>query len=199
MGGGAHHALADALDVPPTVRNPRVAPVIAIVLHTEGPTEMAENAKDVAGGLAPVQSQAWRAFLRGTAQVNEVVNRDLEDLAGLSLHEYEVLQRLSDAPERTMRMSALAAELVYSRSRLTHTVRRMEDSGLVSRSTCESDRRGVNCTITEHGMARLNQALPGHVSAVREHLVDRLTADQMDQLAAIMSALSDEGEETHVA
>lgn len=161
---------------------------------------MASTAQETPlAGLGPQQIQAWRAFLRGTAQVNEVVNRDLEDLAGLSLHEYEVLQRLAEAPEATMRMSALAGELVYSRSRLTHTVRRMEEGGLVERSTCETDRRGVNCTITELGRRRLADARPGHVNSVREHLVDRLTSEQMDQLSRIMSALSDEAGEHRVA
>lgn len=147
-----------------------------------------------AGALLDTQTQAWRAFLRGTAQVNEVVNRDLEDLAGLSLHEYEVLVRLSEAPDQTMRMSALASELVYSRSRLTHTVRRMEEDGLVVRTTCESDRRGVNCTITPRGSHRLEQAQPGHINSVREHLVDRLTPEQVAQLANIMAALAVESE-----
>lgn len=149
--------------------------------------------------LGDINRSAWRAFLRGTAQVNDVVNRELEDLAGLSLHEFEVLQRLAEAPERTMRMSALAAELVYSRSRLTHTVRRMEESDLVRRTTCETDRRGVNCTITETGMRRLEEASPGHVSSVREHLVDRLTPEQVSQLAHIMAALSDETADDRVA
>lgn len=155
-----------------------------------------------AQGAAPLDdlhASAWRAFLRGTAQVNDVVNRDLEDLAGLSLHEFEVLQRLAEAPERTMRMSALASELVYSRSRLTHTVRRMEESDLVRRTTCETDRRGVNCTITSTGMQRLEKAAPGHVTSVREHLVDRLTPEQVTQLAAIMATLADENVEQSVA
>lgn len=160
---------------------------------------MAASAGLPNSGFSTPHSHAWRAFLRGTAQVNEVVNRDLEDLAGLSLHEYEVLQRLADAPERTMRMSALANELVYSRSRLTHTVRRMEDSGLVSRATCETDRRGVNCTITEYGMERLSQAHPGHANSVQEHLVDRLTPEQMEQLAAIMETLSEDDSRADVA
>ena len=155
---------------------------------------MAQKAQHTETLLDPNQTQAWRAFLRGTAQVNEVVNRDLEDLAGLSLHEYEVLVRLAEAPERTMRMSALASELVYSRSRLTHTVRRMEEAGLVERTTCESDRRGVNCTITAKGAGRLEQAQPGHVTSVREHLVNRLTPEHVAQLANIMAALADEGE-----
>lgn len=68
---------------------------------------MSQNVTQAEQLLNTFQTQAWRAFLRGTAQVNEVVNRDLEDLAGLSLHEFEVLVRLSEAPEQTMRMSTL--------------------------------------------------------------------------------------------
>jgi DNA-binding MarR family transcriptional regulator len=73
------------------------------------------------------QQRSWRLFLRASAQVLEDVNHDLSTRAGLSLSEYEVLVRLSEAPGRVRRMSSLAEDLVYSRSRLTHTVRRLEE------------------------------------------------------------------------
>ena len=49
----------------------------------------------------------------------------------LSLTEYEILVRLSERPERQMRMAQLADALAHSRSRVTHTVARMEKAGLV--------------------------------------------------------------------
>ncbi|MGC5615241.1 MarR family winged helix-turn-helix transcriptional regulator [Georgenia sp. Z1491] len=140
------------------------------------------------------EQRSWRLFLRASAQVLEDVNHDLTVSARLSLPEYEVLVRLSEAPDRTRRMSSLAEDLVHSRSRLTHTVRRLEDAGYVERRNDCSDRRGVNAHLTDAGYARLSEAAPGHVDAVRYRLVDRLTEAQMTELGQIMAALLDDEE-----
>ncbi|MFC7407022.1 MarR family winged helix-turn-helix transcriptional regulator [Georgenia alba] len=137
------------------------------------------------------QQRAWRNYLRGNQSLLEHLNRDLEESAGLSLSEYEVLVRLSEAEGRTLRMSVLAEDLVHSRSRLTHEVRRLEAGGYVERRRCEEDGRGVTATLTDAGMARLAGAAPGHVASVRARLVDRLTAEQLRQLGEIMSVLAD--------
>lgn len=138
------------------------------------------------------QQRSWRLFLRASAQVLEDINHELSAGAGLSLPEYEVLVRLSEAPDRTRRMSSLAEDLVHSRSRLTHTVRRMEQAGFVERRNNCEDRRGVNARLTDAGFARLAEAAPGHVDAVRGRLVDRLTDEQMTDLGQIMAALLDD-------
>lgn len=146
------------------------------------------------------QQRAWRLFLRASAQVLEDINHDLAADAGLSLSEYEVLVRLSEAPDRTRRMSSLAEDLVHSRSRLTHTVRRLEADGYVERRNNCEDRRGVNARLTDAGFERLAESAPGHVDAVRGRLVSRLTDEQMRQLGEIMAALlEDEQIELEVA
>jgi DNA-binding MarR family transcriptional regulator len=141
--------------------------------------------------LSVEQQAHWRAFLVGTARLTEALGRQLEHDSGLSLSEYEVLVRLSEAPGRTLRMSLLADELAHSRSRITHTVRRLEAGGLVERQACEADGRGVNCTMTALGFSRLEAAAPGHVRAVRAHLVDVLTDDQLRGLGEAMAAVRD--------
>ncbi|MDD9206132.1 MarR family transcriptional regulator [Georgenia sp. 10Sc9-8] len=141
------------------------------------------------------QQRAWREFLRGSARVLDAIDHDLEAETGLSLNEYEVMVRLSEVPGRTMRMSVLADNLVHSRSRLTHTVRRMEETGLVVRESCPDDRRGVNCRLTDAGFERLRSIAPGHVASVRRHLVDRLGPERMQQLGAIMALLTDDEED----
>lgn len=140
------------------------------------------------------QQRSWRLFLRASAQVLEDINHDLGTRDGLSLSEYEVLVRLSESPGWVRRMSSLAEDLVYSRSRLTHTVRRLEQDGYVERSSTSEDRRGVNARLTDAGHARLKQAAPGHVEAVRLRLVDRLTDEQMHTLGEIMAALLEDDE-----
>jgi DNA-binding MarR family transcriptional regulator len=141
--------------------------------------------------LTTEQQDHWRAFLVGTARLNDALGRQLEHDSDLSLSEYEVLVRLSESPDRTLRMSLLADELAHSRSRVTHTVRRLESAGLVRRGACAGDGRGVNCTMTDEGYARLESAAPGHVRAVRTNLVDVLTDDQLRALGEAMSAVRD--------
>ncbi|MEV7973623.1 MarR family transcriptional regulator [Cellulomonas sp. NPDC089187] len=131
----------------------------------------------------------WRAYRDGTARLLDVLGHELERDTGLSLGEYEVLVRLSEAPERTLRMSELAGELAHSRSRLTHTIRRMENAGLVERTPCAQDARGVNCTMTPAGHQRLVAAAPSHVTSVRTYLVDALTTEQMRALGEAMAAV----------
>lgn len=136
--------------------------------------------------LTEAQQRQWRAFRDGTALLFDVLARELDDGSGLSLGEYEVLVRLSEAPGRALRMSELADDLAHSRSRLTHTVARMERDGIVRREPAPDDARGVNCVLTEHGWQVLVAAAPGHVESVRAHLVDVLDAAQLAALGEAM-------------
>ena len=136
------------------------------------------------------QQVHWRAFLTGSAVVTAALSAQLEAEAGMSLSEYEILVRLSESEDHTLRMSQLADGLVHSRSRLTHTVRRMEERGLVERLACEGDGRGVNCHMTARGYEALVAAAPGHVAAVRRVLVDPLTDAQFAALGEAMAAVS---------
>lgn len=129
--------------------------------------------------LDPEQQHQWRALLTGSNALFAALNHDLESATGLSMNEYEVLVRLSESPERTLRMSVLADGLVHSRSRITHAVRRMEQRGLVSRCAAAEDRRGVLCRMTEDGYAALVAAAPIHVASVRARLVDVVSRDEL--------------------
>lgn len=103
--------------------------------------------------------------------------------------EYWVLAMLSEAPERTLRMTALAERTSSTLSRLSHVVSRMEDRGLVERRPCPADRRATNATLTDGGWQKLVATAPGHVEAVREYVFDALTDDQVAELTEITEAL----------
>ena len=139
--------------------------------------------------LTADEQRLWRAFRDGTARLGDALAHELEKGSGLSIHEYEVLVRLSETPGRTMRMSELASGIAHSRSRLTHTIRRMEERGLVERAACSADARGVNCTMTDEGWRVLVAAAPGHVQSVRDHLVDVLTPEQFRALGEAMETV----------
>jgi DNA-binding MarR family transcriptional regulator len=142
------------------------------------------------GGWLDADQQAhWRDFRSGVAVLLAALEHELSTRTGLSSHEYEVLVRLSETPDHTMRMSELADGVAHSRSRLTHTIRRMEDAGLVTRAPCAEDARGVNCIMTDAGWQRLVAAAPLHVQSVRDYLVDVLTPEQFAALGDAMGTV----------
>ena len=132
---------------------------------------------------------AWLAFVFGTKLFWEEVERDLQHDADLPYGYYEILVMLSDAPDRTLRMSDLAVATQSSRSRLSHAVARLEQDGWVLRTECPTDRRGANAVLTDEGFARLEAAAPTHVESVRRHLFDLLSPAQVTQLREICDAL----------
>lgn len=119
------------------------------------------------------------------------LDHDLSVKHGLSLPEYEILVRLSESPENRMRMSELADSLNHSRSRLTHTVARMESDGLVRRSSASEDRRGVFAELTEAGWERLKEAAPTHVAGVRSYLLDPVTPDDFAAVGRAFTAVAE--------
>jgi DNA-binding MarR family transcriptional regulator len=115
--------------------------------------------------------------------------RELHRVLGIALDYYEILVRLSEAPERALRMSALADRSQSSRSRLSHAVARLEENGWVERRSCADDKRGQVAHLTDAGFAALAAAAPGHVEGVRKHVFDPLTPEQVTQLREISTAL----------
>ncbi len=137
------------------------------------------------------QQGSWRALVIGMTLLTDQLSDDLEKRWGISLTEYEILVRLSECPDRQMRMARLAAALAHSRSRVTHTVRRMQDRGWVTRSASPDDGRGVLCQMTDEGHALLTDAAHTHVQGVREYLVDLVDAGDFAAVGRVMNAVSD--------
>ncbi|MFJ2028241.1 MarR family winged helix-turn-helix transcriptional regulator [Streptosporangium sp. NPDC087985] len=131
----------------------------------------------------------WRAFLAASQLVQEELDRQLQRDSGMPHAYYAVLVKLSEAPDRMLRMSELATEVNSSQSRLSHAVARLEERGWVRREPCAADRRVSWAVLTDEGFAVLAAAAPGHVEAVRQSLFDRLTPEQVRQLAGICTAV----------
>jgi DNA-binding MarR family transcriptional regulator len=108
---------------------------------------------------------------------------ELREAHDLSLHEYEVLLLLSDAPDLRMRMSDLAAAVLLSQSGLTRLVDRLVRAGSVERKRCAEDRRGLNAELTEAGRARLEQARPTHLRGIRTRFLDHFDAAELGTLS----------------
>ena len=131
------------------------------------------------------EARTWRAYRRMLALLDLQLGRDLVHDSGFSEADYDVLSNLSEAQGRKMRLSELAALMLWSKSRLSHHVTRMEQRGLVIRRECESDARGADVVLTEAGWEAIVSAAPGHVESVREHFIDLLSDDQIKVLGDI--------------
>lgn len=135
------------------------------------------------------QLDAWIRLIAVVELLPGVLDAQLRRDSGLSHFEYLVLAMLSEAPERTLRMTALAARTNATLARLSHVVSRLEDRGLVARRPCPGDRRATNATLTDAGWDAVVAAAPGHVATVRANVVDALTREQVGQLREIAEAV----------
>ncbi|NND73503.1 MAG: MarR family transcriptional regulator [Ilumatobacter sp.] len=139
--------------------------------------------------LDPAEDRAWRGLRRIDCTVLADIRRDLTRDAGLSDADYEVMTNLSDAPGDRLRSGRLAHEMRWSTSRLSHQLRRMEERGLVARCHDDDDGRSSTVELTPAGRELLVETAPKHLASVRRHLFDRLTPEQVPQLAAIVDTL----------
>ena len=137
------------------------------------------------GWLTAPQERAWRRYRRMRTLLDLQIARDLNKDSGLSATDYDVLSTLSENPQGQWRARDIAAQLLWSTSRLAHHVGRMEQRGLVARQPCADDGRGALISLTEQGWAALREAAPPHVASVRRHMIDLLTADEVAALDAI--------------
>lgn len=139
--------------------------------------------------LSDDEREAWVRFAAVLELLPTVLDSQLARDEGLTHFDYFVLAMLSEAPERTLRMTALAARTNATLPRLSRVVTRLEDQGFVARSPCPDDRRATNATLTPLGWAKVVHAAPGHVGTVRRTVIDALTPEQVTQLGRISAQL----------
>ena len=147
--------------------------------------------------LTESQMRAWRAFLGASTLVSVRLNHELDEAAAISMYEYEILVRLFESEAGRVRMSQLADQVSYSRSRLTHTVGRLERAGYVLRSSCPNDRRGVYAHLTQAGYEFLAQTAPIHLDGVRRHLIDRFTPSELATLTELLEKITTDADLAH--
>lgn len=135
------------------------------------------------------QLRAWKQFVAVVELLPGVLDSQLQRDADLSHFEYYVLAMLSEAPSRTLRMTRLADATNATPPRLSHVVSRLEKRGFVQRTPCPEDRRATNAVLTDAGWRKIVETAPGHVRNVHEHVIAKLTPEQLDKLGEISAAL----------
>ncbi len=139
--------------------------------------------------LSADQQVSWRDYMVGTTALTDQLDRDLRTAHGLSIHEYEILVRLSEAPDRSIRMAELAGSLSHSRSRITHTISRLQRGGLVRRGQCSEDGRGVSAVLTDAGHAALSEAAHTHVRGVHRLMIENASDDELAVIGTVFARI----------
>jgi DNA-binding MarR family transcriptional regulator len=141
---------------------------------------------DDAPWLSADEQLLWRRWLRLNALLPGVLHRELQADAGLSLPDFEVLVKLTETAEERVRVSDLARELNWERSRVSHHVTRMERRGLVERSECHDDGRGAWVILTKQGRSAIERAAPGHAATVRRLVFDDLSPQELRVMTRVI-------------
>lgn len=131
----------------------------------------------------------WRDFIETADALRAELASRLQSETSLSPGDYSVLLALSEAPDRRMRSSELAAGIGWERSRLSHHLARMEKRGLVRREECATDNRGAEVVLSTPGAEAFRAATVPHLRAVRELFIDALTPEQVAAAGDLAAAL----------
>lgn len=135
------------------------------------------------------EQQVWRRWLRVQTELPAALGRALNQDSGLSMQDYETLVRVTEAEGGRLRVSVLADQMHWERSRLSHHLRRMEARGLIAREECAEDGRGSFVRVTDEGRAAQAAAAPGHVRSVREHFLDGISASDLEALDRVLESI----------
>jgi DNA-binding MarR family transcriptional regulator len=135
--------------------------------------------------LTPDEQHAWRGYRRMRALLDLQLARDLMRDSGLSEADYDVLSTLGETGGHRMRLTELAGHMLWSKSRLSHHIGRMEQRGLVAREPCDDDGRGSMVVLTASGHEAIEAAAPRHVESVRRNFVDVIEPAELAALDAL--------------
>ncbi|RVX45005.1 DNA-binding MarR family transcriptional regulator [Nonomuraea polychroma] len=139
--------------------------------------------------LDDAEFRAWIGYRRMRLLLDAEVGRDLLADSGLSMPDYDVLSALTSSEGHRRRLTELADRMLWSKSRLSRHISRMEQRGLVAREECENDARGAVVVLTQDGLRTIQKAAPLHVESVRRHFIDMLSAEQLDALGTIAESV----------
>jgi DNA-binding MarR family transcriptional regulator len=133
--------------------------------------------------------RAFVSFLRAHAAVTRQLDRELVADHGLTINDYEVLLRLSRAPDRMMRRVDLARDVVLTPSGITRLLHGLQRAGLVCKESCDSDARVVYAKLTDEGVERLDAASAMHLESIRTLFGERFAQDELAVLASLLERL----------
>lgn len=137
------------------------------------------------------QQRLWRRWVALSSELPAALHRQLQADSGLSLQDFEVLVRLTEAPDGRARVTDLAHAVGWERSRLSHHIKRMQGRGLVTREECCDDGRGAFIALTPSGRESIVQAAPGHARTVRDLVFASMADAEMGAVTSFLEGVLD--------
>jgi DNA-binding MarR family transcriptional regulator len=150
------------------------------------------------GQVLSEQSTAVTAFARllhAHASLTRRLSAQLEAEHGLTISDYEVLLRLSRAPERRLKRCELAESVLLTPSGITRLLDGLEATGLVGRAQCEGDRRVTYAVLTDEGEETFRRVSSEHLAAIEAAFGERLDREETGRLAGLLGRLSGTGDD----
>ena len=141
--------------------------------------------------LDPTELGAYLSLIEVSSLLRHTVEQQLQEAGDLSYVQFQLLARLGDSPEGSLRMTDLADGVVYSRSGLTYQAQLLEKRGLVVRAPSVDDERSTTVTITSEGLATLAKVFPGHIAVLDELLLAPLQREDVSTLADVLGRVRD--------
>jgi DNA-binding MarR family transcriptional regulator len=133
--------------------------------------------------------EAWIRLIRGSALTTRALSAELVAEHGLTINDYEALLHLAQAEAGRMRRVDLAEKLLLTASGVTRLLDGLEETGLVERASCASDRRVTYAVLTEVGRGKLEDASRSHVAGIRAFFEERFSEEELEQLAGLLGRL----------
>lgn len=133
-------------------------------------------------GFSPIEREAWSGFLRAYAELDRLVDEDLQSHSRISHPEFEVLLRLQWEKEHRLRIQDIAAQSILTRSGVSRLVERLEKAGLVLRQKAEEDKRGFYAVLTDLGLERIKGAQQHHADFLRRRFFSRFQESELRQM-----------------
>lgn len=140
--------------------------------------------------LSEDELATWRAFVRAHATVTRLLERELEEAGGLTLSELDVLITLERAERHTLRLTDLATRVLLTKSGITRLVDRLEETGLVERRQCPSDRRGFNAVLTAKGREAHRRTIGLHLRSVASAFSDHVAESERAPLRTVLERIA---------
>jgi DNA-binding MarR family transcriptional regulator len=137
--------------------------------------------------------EAWRSYLQSHAAILRQLDAELVNVHGMTTRDYEALLYLAQAPDRQLPMSTLAASTMLTRSGITRLVDGLVQAGWIERVACSKDARVSYARLTDAGYTKLCDAGCTHVASIQRLFLEHFTAEETEQLAALLSRLPGAG------
>lgn len=147
--------------------------------------------RELAEALARLNQQTplWQSYLAVHRQIVEQLADEMLTEHQLPLEWFDVLVHLADLPGMRARQKVLRDRMLLSESGVSRLLVRMEKAGVITRSTADEDRRGMEIAVTEAGQAALLAAIDSHLRLVASLFTDRLTATDRVALSRVLPKL----------